>query len=142
MIVVDDHVLFAVLAGRADEILASPVGEGIYTTGGWYYRLARAVRDSEFAGALSRRMTGLSPEVQLVVTASLHELPPEIGVLSPRTTVPVMAALSSIGHFNLLQAEALATALVLHAKLRVTVASEDLRAACARLDLDLTIASI
>jgi len=69
-------------------------------------------------------------------------LPPEIGVLSPRTTVPVMAALSSIGRFNLLQAEALATALVLHAGLRVTVASEGLRAACARLHLDLIVAAV
>ena len=87
-------------------------------------------------------MSGLSPEVQRAVATSLHQLPPEIGVLSARTTVPVMAALSSIGRFNLLQAEALATALVLHAGLRVTVASEGLRAACARLHLDLTVATV
>jgi hypothetical protein len=142
VIVVDDHVLFAVQAGRANEALTPVAGEDVYTTGGWYYRLARAIRDSEFTGALSRRMSGLSPEGQHAVTMSLHQLPPEIGVLSPRTTVPVMAALSSIGRFNLLQAEALATALVLHAGLRVTVASENLRAACVRLHLDLTVAAI
>lgn len=53
-----------------------------------------------------------------------------------------MAALSGIGRFNPLQAEALAMALVLHAGLRVTVASETLRAACTRLHLDLTVAAI
>ncbi|HEY5244978.1 MAG TPA: hypothetical protein VIJ60_04870 [Acidimicrobiales bacterium] len=142
MIVVDDHVLFAVLVGRVDETPTPVAGEDVYTTGGWYYRLARAIRDNEFTGALSRRVSGLSPEVQRAVTTSLHELPREIGILSPRMTVPVMAALSSIGRFNLLQAEALATALVLHAQLRVIVASENLRAACARLHLDLTVTAI
>ena len=43
MIVVDDQVLFAVLAGRANETLAPPISEDVYTTGSWYYRLARAV---------------------------------------------------------------------------------------------------
>jgi hypothetical protein len=142
VIVVDDHVLFLVLAGRADKMSTPIVTEDVYTTSGWYYRLARAVRDTEFTGALSRRVSGLSPEVRHAVTTSLHELPPEIGILSPRVTVPVMAALSGIGRFNLLQAEALATALVLHAGLRVTVASENLRSACARLHIDLTVAAV
>lgn len=48
MIVVDDHVLVAVLAGLVDERSTHFTGEEVYTTGSWYYRLARAARDQTF----------------------------------------------------------------------------------------------
>ena len=73
------------------------------------------------------------------VIESLDELPSEVGVLSPRVLVPVMAASSRVGRFNHLHAEALATALVLPAGLRVAVASDLLRSACSRLRIELTV---
>lgn len=73
---------------------------------------------------------------------SLRELPPEIGILSQRTIVPVMASLSEVRHFGFLQAEALATALVLGAGLQVTVASDALRSGCATLDVALNVVSL
>jgi hypothetical protein len=140
VIVVDDHLLLAVLVGRAGAAVPPfTEADDVFTTGSWYYRLARAVHDPAFTGALSRRVTALDPEMRRGVIASLDELPPEVGVLSPRVLVPVMAALSEIGHFNHLHAEGLATALVLPAGLRVTVASELLRSACSRLHINLTV---
>jgi hypothetical protein len=139
VIVVDDHVLVAVLVGRAGATKPPVTDEDIFTTGTWYYRLARAVHDPQFEGALSRRLAALSPEVRHRVVQSLDELPAEIGVLSPRIVVPVMAALARVGRFNMLHAEALATALVLPGRLRVTIASELLRSACSTLDIDLTV---
>lgn len=140
MIVVDDHLLLAILVGRASATVP-PFTEAdeVFTTGSWYYRLARAVHDPAFSGALSRRVAALDPEIRGDVIASLDELPAEVGVLSPRVLVPVMAELSGIGRFNHLHAEALATALVLPAGLRVAVASEVLRSACSRLQINLTV---
>lgn len=39
---------------------------------------------------------------------ALDDLPEEIGLLSARVLVPVMASVSSVGRFNLLDAEATA----------------------------------
>jgi hypothetical protein len=142
VIVVDDHTLLAVLVGQAGGTEPTILDEGVFTTASWYYRLARAVRDPQFIGSLSRQVSALPPDIRRTVLGSLEELPPEIGVLSARRTVPVMAALSSIGRFNHLQAEAIASALVLTARLRVIVASEALQEACATLHLDLMIAPI
>lgn len=62
MIVVDDHVLFAVLAGRAEGNVEQVISDEVFTTGAWYYRLTRAVHDPDFTGSLSRRIRLLSIE--------------------------------------------------------------------------------
>ena len=140
MIVVDDHTLLAVLIGRARATQAPIHDEEVYTTGSWWYRLARAVQDPQFTGALSSKLAALQPDIRHVVVESLEELPQEIGVLPPRVLVPVMAALSRVGRFNHLHADALATAIVLPAPLRVVAASELLRSACSTLHVDLAVA--
>ena len=142
MIVVDDHVLLAVLVGRVEATDAGVGDEDIFTTASWYYRLARAVQDSSFEGTLSRRHDALDPETRRAVLGSLEELPAEIGILSPRVVVPVMAALSQVGRFNHLHADALATARVLGAGLRVVASSDVLRSACSILNVDLTVAPV
>jgi hypothetical protein len=142
VIVVDDHTLLAVLIGRANATQAPIHDEEVYTTASWWYRLARAVQDPQFTGALSSKLAALQPDIRHVVVESLEELPAEIGVLPPRVLVPVMAALSRVGRFNHLHADALATAIVLPARLRVVAASELLRSACSTLRVDLAVAPI
>ena len=144
MIVVDDHTLLAVLAGKADsDLLSQADGGNVFTTGSWYYRLARAVRDRQFSGSLSRRLASLSPEGRRAVDTSLDNLPEQIGLQSPRILVPVMAALSAdIRRLNHLNAEALASALILPAALQVVVASDVLRSACSALGIALDVKSV
>lgn len=144
MIVVDDHTLLAVLAKSADPDLQRSADENeIFTTGSWYYRLARAVRDRQFSGSLSRQLQSLPADVHRLVVTSLEDLPQQIGLQSPRVLVPVMASLSAgIRRLNHLNAEALASALVLQAELRVGVASDVLRSASSTLGIALRVAPI
>lgn len=143
MIVIDDHTLVAVLAHQADPDLRRQLDRNeVFTTGSWYYRLARAVRDRESSGSLSRRVEDLAPEVRQDVMASLDSLPPYIGIQSPRLLVPIMAKVSAdIRRLNHLNAEALASALVLGASIRVVVAPELLRSARSTLGIALEVAS-
>lgn len=60
-VVIDDHLLLEVLSGlRPGESL----GEEIYTTGCWYYRLTRAVMAGIGHGSLSGRFAALGEEGQ------------------------------------------------------------------------------
>jgi hypothetical protein len=101
-VVVDDALLLGILAG-ADPYGLSVAGEGgeIYTTGSWYWRLARAVTDGTGRGTLSRAMLALPPERQSRVLAAVEDLPTQIGVISLRRLVPVMAALDRDRSLNL-----------------------------------------
>ena len=132
MIVIDDHTLFAVLAKQAAPDLQPRLeADQVFTTSSWYYRLARAVGDQTFAGALSRRVQSLPPELRQGVEADLEELPAQIGLLSPGVVVRVMARLSSrIRRLNYLNADALACAMILEAGIRVVVTSDVLQSAC------------
>jgi len=58
----------------------------------------------------------------------LEHLPDEIGLISARTIVPVMAAIQVRRQLNMLTAEALAVALVTGGRLYVTVESPPLAA--------------
>ena len=124
MIVVDDALLLAILAeqqGTAGALLitAAEAGE-VFTTGSWFWRLARVVaRPGQ--GALSRALAASSEDEQRRVQNALDQLPPEIGLLSLRRLVPVMAALP--GQLNLITAEAVAAAVVLGARIVVSTAS-------------------
>lgn len=73
-----------------------------------------------------------------MVLAQLDELPKAIGVLSWRVVVPVMAKLSDV-RLNLLAAEAVATAIVLDASLRVAATSQPLEAACEHYGIELDV---
>jgi hypothetical protein len=130
VVIVDDALLLAILAeqesvSQALLITAAETGE-VFTTGSWYWRLARALaRPGQ--GALSRALVASSEDEQRRVHNALDQLPPEIGLLSIRRLVPVMAALP--GQLNLLTAEAVAAAVVLGAKIAVSTPSPLLTAA-------------
>ncbi|HEY6318031.1 MAG TPA: hypothetical protein VI462_09125 [Acidimicrobiia bacterium] len=67
---------------------------------------------------------------------SLQVLPQTFGLLSYRTVVPVMAALRVRRPLNMLNAEALAVALIVDGRGRTAVSSELLRSGAQDLGID------
>lgn len=135
-VVLDDHLLLAVLSGNEPAALREVMTtQAVYTTGCWYYRLARASASGTGTGSLSGELATLAPERRSQAQASLERLPDGIGLISPRSVVPVMAALQVRRQLNLLTAEALAVALVTGGRLYVTVESPLLAAGADDLNL-------
>lgn len=111
MLVIDDSLLFAVLAGTAAEDLQAAGDQGaIFTTGSWYWRLSRALHGRTSTGSLSRAMADLTAAQRARVIVSVERLPDNVGLLSLRELVPVMTALDTGRPLNLLTAEAIAVA--------------------------------
>ncbi len=143
MIVVDDALLLAILAeqrGAAEALLitAAEAGE-VFTTGSWFWRLARVVaRPGQ--GALSRALAASSEDEQRRVHDALDQLPAEIGLLSMRRLVPVMAALP--GQLNLLTAEAVAAAVVLGARIAVSTESPLVTTAAASVGVSVDVVDL
>lgn len=136
-IVVDDHVLLDVLAGIASAALRDELGDSVlFTTGCWYYRLSRAVSAGSGTGSLSGQLAELEPSERDRALAGLQDLPSTIGLLSYRTLVPVMAALRVRRPLNVLNAEALAVALVVDGAIRVRVSSALLSDGARDLEVD------
>lgn len=107
MLIVDDALLLRVLALTAPKEFLDEARNGqVFTTGSWYYRLAKAVAQPKVAGALSTAMAALPPVGQERARAGLHSLPPIIGMVNLRTLVPTMAALHLDRPLNILAAEA------------------------------------
>jgi hypothetical protein len=129
LVIVDDQLLVAVLAGRersASSLLATRIlGSEVYTTGVWYWRLARAAVRGAPSGVLSRLIADLPADDQVAVRGSLASLPPGIGLLSFRSLVPLMRNIP--GQPNLLTAEAVAAAMILEAPILVSTESGLLR---------------
>ena len=110
-VIIDDHLLLAALAGTEPAALREAMtSEAVYTTGCWYYRLARATSSGAGTGSLSGELAALDPMRRVRARASLERLPDAIGLISQRTVVPVMAALRVERQLNMLNAEALAVA--------------------------------
>jgi hypothetical protein len=142
VIVIDDTLLLGVLAGAAPApALEAAAASEVATTGSWYWRLTRAVLDEGSSGSLSHAFGRLAEEDQRRVRDGLRSLPLEVGLLSLRHLVPIMAALDSGRRLNLLTAEAIAAALVLEADIAVTTRSALLEAACERIGIDVVLIS-
>ncbi len=137
VLVVDDALLLTVLAGAAPPELRDAMRRAeLFTTGSWYYRLARAASDRSFSGALASAVDALAPAQRARVLASLERLPEEVGLLGMRRLVPVMRRLDVGRRLNFLTAEAVAAATSLGAGLRVTTESRLLSDACHALGID------
>lgn len=135
-VVIDDHLLLAALAGTEPPALREAMtSQAVYTTGCWYYRSARATASGAGSGPLSGELAALDPKRRAQARASLERLPDAIGLISQRTVVPVMAALRVQRQLNMLNAEALAVALVTGASLYITVDSPLLTAGAEDLKL-------
>ncbi len=127
-VVLDDRLLLDLLAGTASAAVeAATAHETVYTTGCWYFRLARAVLAGSGTGALSSRLESVGPATSRAVLESIRRLPEGVGLLSFRTVVPVMATLRVSRSLNMLNAEALAVALIVGGGLVVAVGSDLLR---------------
>lgn len=136
ILIVDDALLLSVLGGgAAGEVRAALQRGELFTTGSWYYRLARAAHDWTFGGALSSALETLSAERQARVAVALDALPQEIGLLDMRSLVPIMRRLPG-RRLNFLTAEAVAAALSLDAAVRVTTDSPLLNDACRAVGVD------
>lgn len=134
MLVVDDSLLLLVLAGvGGTQITEAVLAIEVFTTGSWYWRLARAIRDPRSTGALTRAFAALEAPEQDAVRSALGELPGNIGLIGARDLVPVMTSLHTPRRLNLLAAEALATAILLDATIAVTTESDLLSEACSAL---------
>lgn len=130
MLLIDDALLLSVLGGGAVDEVAEAARRGrLFTTGSWYYRLARAAHDWTFAGALSSALDTLPAERRERAALALDALPGEIGLLDMRRLVPIMRRLPG-RRLNFLTAEAVAAALALDATVCVTTESPLLHDAC------------
>jgi hypothetical protein len=95
----------------------------VYTTSYWYYRACRAAVAGA-GGQLSGPFQQLEADQQERAILSLLELREDIGLPDPRQTVPAMAELSRTQpQLNLLNLEAVASAVVLGAEVRLSPAT-------------------
>ena len=132
MIVIDDQLLFGILAHRPSPALEALATNGVATTSSWYFRLARAIATGRAEGSLSRLMKDLDQPEQLAIRTSLGTLPASVETLTPRIIVPLMAAIASAASANFLTLEALAVAIALDATI-VTATTTTLLESAARL---------
>jgi hypothetical protein len=94
-VVVDDHLLRDILAGRRQHDLDGLAADGVATTGLWLFRLCSSLADPEVLGKLSAPVASLPTELQAVFTAQLLDLPEEIEVVSLRALAWPMAQLQA-----------------------------------------------
>ena len=132
MIVVDDQLLFGILARKPSLAFEALASNGVATTSSWYFRLARAIATGRAEGSLSRLMNDLNEPERQIVRTSLGTLPPSVETLTPRVVVPLMAAIASATIANFLTLEALAVAIALDATI-VTATISPLLESAARL---------
>jgi hypothetical protein len=139
-LVVDDHLLIDLLADDVHGWLADAVvGAAVYTTASWYYRVASAAAQGSGEGSLSGRIAALEEPAGLAVRERLAQLPEVIGLISPRTIVPIMAGLRTPRRLNYLNAEAVAVAVLTEATIAVRTDGPLLRAACSALHIDYVV---
>jgi hypothetical protein len=96
VVLVDDALLLALIAERDEPSIAPYLAQvtagEVFTTGSWFWRLARAL-SSPARGVLARQLGSLGEDERQRVRIALADLPPEIGLLSLCRLVPVMSAL-------------------------------------------------
>lgn len=136
-LVIDDHLLLDHLVGRLTGWTAEQVrGSAAYTTATWYYRVANAAVRGSGTGSLSGRIAALPDDEQAALRSKITALPDSIGLVGPRTLVPIMAALRTPRRLNYLSAEALALAVVAEASIAVRTDGPLLRDACTTMGVE------
>lgn len=92
-VVIDDHLLRDVLAGRRGLDLDGLAPKGVATTGLWLYRLCRSYADPVVAGKLSAPVQNMDEQRQARFRAQLLILPDDVKVLGLRELAWPMAEL-------------------------------------------------
>ena len=139
MIVIDDQLLFEVLAGSKQRELRDLMVDGVATTFSSYDRLSRTFATGRIDRALSRRFAALNEERRRHTQGLLEELPDAVTLLQPRELVPVMSALAARTSVNFLTAEALGTSMILEAPVAVSTTSTLLANAAARAGVEVVV---
>jgi len=109
VIVVDDRLLFDVIAGTEPTKVAT----------------------DRIEGALSRHYAGLPADRRADVRRVLDDLSDRIEIVSPKKCVPVMSAVATMATVNVLTADVVASALILDAPIVVSTRSDLLERAAA-----------
>ncbi len=136
-LVIDDHLLVDHLVGRLTGWVAEQLQESaVYTTASWYYRVANAAAHGSGTGSLSGRIASLPEDERRSFLAKLASLPDSIGLIGPRTLVPIMAAIHTPRRLNYLAAEAVGLAIAVEASIVVRTDSPLLRDACKAVHVD------
>ena len=78
----------------------------------------------------------MAEPARTAVRGRIARLPDEIGLIGPRTLVPVMAGLNTPRRLTYLSAEAMALAILTDATVAVRTDSPPLREACQALQID------
>ena len=123
MIVIDDRLLFEVLAGTESAEFVAYASGGIATTFSWFYRLSRAISTGRLDGSLTREFASLSDARRTYVHGLLEDLPDAIEMLHPRVLVPPMSAVAALISVNFLTAEAIAASIILEATIVLSTRS-------------------
>lgn len=144
-VLVDDHLLLALLTERASEELETlRRGQRIFTTGLWYHRLSRALSVPRVTEPIGARLGDLpAPGAERVIAASI-ELPTTVGLVSLRDLAWPMAELFAAHRLNLVTLEAVAAAR--HLKATIAIGKSDdgprLNAAAAALEIPVRVVSL
>ena len=139
MIVVDDHLLFDLLADIASPALRGSAAHGVTTSSSWHYRLLRALKYGTGEGTISRAARTLGDEQHQRVISLLETLPPWIATTEARELVPAMVECSARAKGNYLTLEAVAIAVLRDADLYVSVRSDLLFAAAGALGVSVHV---
>jgi hypothetical protein len=123
VLIVDDQILFRLLANQAEPLLIQLSANGIATTSSWYFRLAKAIASGRTNRALGGLFADVDSPTRDLVQQSLKRLPDEILCPEPKAVVPVMAEISTVINANFINLEALALAVLLDADLAVSTDS-------------------
>lgn len=142
-LIVDDHLLTLAIARVApDEVLTAMNNGELFTTGSWYYRLGRAMKVPTFTG----RCLVDSKHCHLLTKTSSSEQSmnsEDVGLISLRHVIPVMSELDASEHrLNVLTAEAVAAALLTHARVLVLIDTPLLAKACETLGIEYAVLAL
>lgn len=142
-LVLDDHLLLDLLAEDVQGWLAETASQSaVNTTASWYYRVANAWEHGSGRGSMSGRITAMAEPARTAVVRRIAELPEEVGLIGPRTLVPIMAGLQTPRRVNYLSAEALALAVLTEATVAVRTDSPPLREACQAVLVDYRVVEL
>lgn len=141
MIVVDDYLALAAIAGQLPPALAD---QSIATTYGRVYRLLRAITSSQTSGQLTAQFELLSEGRRDALIEVIADPPPSVLVIiDPRTTLWQSTQIhNAFGGMSMLQTETLAAAVVHDAAIRIGTernVSDAMRRAAEALGIDLAV---
>jgi hypothetical protein len=116
VIVVDDHLAFLAIAGRAPDLDADGP---VVTTSSFHFRMGRAVANSSRTGSLSRR----AGDTAAVARRVLHPPANRLIVLDPRASIDETIRVAVERGTNLLLAELVGASVHHQAAIRVIPAN-------------------